>query len=329
MNSTQKVKQDGNWEINRTDPAPIVSVIIPAYNHAKYILEALDSVLGQSFKDFEVIVVNDGSPDNTAEVLLPLRESGRIRYYEQPNGGQASARNHGLREARGEYIAYLDDDDLWPADKLGWQVEILRNDPELFVVYGKCGNVGAESICGADIELCPTGMIYEELSKGNPIRSPGQALIRMDALRNIGGFDVDIKGADDWDLWIRLAEKGRFEYDGRTALLYRTHDRNASSNYWTMYVNGMRVVRKHYGNVQDSEEQKRYRLAVTWLKSSLVGVYFDRSQSLKREGRIVEALRCILAAAVIDPVRVTRRLVKARIDKLRPESRSKRIAKPA
>src|SRR5271170_3450676 len=99
-----------------------VSVVIPTYNHRDFVVEALESVFAQTFTDYEVIVVNDGSPDDTAAVLRPYIESGRIRYIEQENRGQAGARNRGLAEARGEFVAYLDDDDLWLRDKLAWQV---------------------------------------------------------------------------------------------------------------------------------------------------------------------------------------------------------------
>lgn len=116
---------------------PRVSVIIPTYRHAAYVGETIASVLAQTFRDFELIIVNDGSPDNTADVLRPLiRSNACIRYVEQSNGGQASARNHGLRLAQGEFLAYLDDDDLWPPDKLAWQVPLLECHPEAAFVYG-------------------------------------------------------------------------------------------------------------------------------------------------------------------------------------------------
>jgi glycosyltransferase involved in cell wall biosynthesis len=102
---------------------PLISVIIPTYRHRDFILRTLDSVFAQTRGDYEIIVVNDGSPDDTKTVLTPLVDAGRIRYVEQPNGGQSQARNRGLELARGKYIAFLDDDDLWPPDKLEWQTE--------------------------------------------------------------------------------------------------------------------------------------------------------------------------------------------------------------
>jgi glycosyltransferase involved in cell wall biosynthesis len=109
---------------------PAVSVVIPTYKHRDFILDTVNSVLSQTFRDFEIIVVNDGSPDDTASLLRPMAESGMIRYVEQSNAAAAAARNRGLEMARGKFIAFLDDDDLWPQDKLEWQVLALSNSPD-------------------------------------------------------------------------------------------------------------------------------------------------------------------------------------------------------
>jgi len=119
---------------------PRVTVIIPVYGHRDHVLAALESVFSQTFKDFEVIVVNDGSPDDSAELLRPLASAGKIRYIEQENRGQAAARNRGLSEATGEFVALLDDDDQWPADKLEWQVAYLDASPDVGVVGGRAQN---------------------------------------------------------------------------------------------------------------------------------------------------------------------------------------------
>src|SRR5438128_5360345 len=115
---------------------PRVSVVIPTYRRQDMIINTLESVFLQTFQDFEVIVVNDGSPDETAQLLAPLAASGRIRYLEKCNQGQAAARNRGLAEATGEFISFLDDDDLWPADKLEWQVSYLERNPSIAAVGG-------------------------------------------------------------------------------------------------------------------------------------------------------------------------------------------------
>ena len=127
--------------------SPCVSVIIPTYKHQDFVLATLDSVFAQTFTDYEVIVINDGSPDDTAEVLLPLAEAGRIRYIEQKNTGQSIARNRGIAEAQGEFIALLDDDDLWPPDKLEWQVEALRRQPDVALIAGPAASHGCLRSC--------------------------------------------------------------------------------------------------------------------------------------------------------------------------------------
>lgn len=224
---------------------PTVTVIIPTYNHAEYVLDTLRSVFTQTYTDYEVIVVNDGSPDNTSEILMPLAAEGRIRYIEQTNQGQAAARNRGLREATGEFVAYLDDDDLWPAEKLLWQVENLRSDHRLVAVAGERVTI---NVCGdqiAENRFAPGHVSRIELYSGNPFASPGQVLIRRSALEAVGGFDTTIWGSDDLDLWFRLEEVGDIVKVQRLALKYRMHESNASHMKERMLVNTKAVITKH------------------------------------------------------------------------------------
>jgi glycosyltransferase involved in cell wall biosynthesis len=286
--------------------APIVSVVIPAFNHGNYILDTLGSVFGQTFPDYEVIVVNDGSPDNTADVLQPLIDSGRIRYIEQMNAGQAAARNRGIAEASGKFIAYLDDDDLWPADKLEWQVAALLDNESTLVVYGNYEVIGAQPVKRGDDENRPPSEIYERLCSGNHIGPPSVALIRADALRAVSGFDETIKGADDWDLWLRLAEKGGFEYQNRLALHYRLHETNASNDPWYMYKNSMLVVRKHFGQSWAREHRAHYLLATSFVKEFVVKGYMKAMRTHSHDRRIIKATECLITAMFIDTPMVLR-----------------------
>lgn len=228
---------------------PTVSVVIPTYGHGELVEATLDSVFAQSFRDFEIVVVNDGSPDDTADRLRPLAEAGRIRYVEQANQGQGAARNRGLREARGELIAFLDDDDLWPSDKLAWQVEALRRSPDAVMAYGYHGKLHGESRLEVDdpIPYRPSGQVWREFRLRNWLLSPGQALMRADALRSLGGFDPEIWGSDDWDLYVRLAARGSFVFEPRVALHYRIHGANASRRAVLHARNHMRVAWRHIG----------------------------------------------------------------------------------
>jgi glycosyltransferase involved in cell wall biosynthesis len=229
------------------DPAPVVSVVIPTYRRADCIEETLASVFAQTFQDFEVIVINDGSPDNTAAKLLPWVQSGRIRYYEQPNAGQSAARNRGIGIARGEFLALLDDDDLWPRENLEWQVARLRANPRAVLCYGYAETFGLGQNYRLPAGAGPQGNVGAEIVRGNPISSPGQVLVRTDAVRKLGAFDPAIRGAEDWDLWIRLGEVGEFIYEERCSLHYRQHPHSVSQNPRRMFRAGMQVLHKHAG----------------------------------------------------------------------------------
>ena len=248
-----------------------VSVIIPTYNHRDFVMETLESVFAQTFTDYEVIVVNDGSPDDTAEVLRPYVEGGQIRYIEQPNAGQAAARNRGLVEAKGEFIAFLDDDDVWPPDKLGRQVERLSARQESALVYGTCAPYGEEPRQPwPPHNIAPSGDVRDAFLRQCWITSPGQTLIRASALKDTGGFDTKLRGTDDWDLYLRLAKGNAFEFMDFVALRYRRHSGNASNNHWQMFVNGRKVLRRHIGVFPPPRSWETWRVAHGWLANSFL-----------------------------------------------------------
>ncbi len=226
----------------------MISVVIPTYNHRDFVLESLESVFAQTYTDYEVIVVNDGSPDDTAERLRPLVEAGRIVYIEQPNAGQGAARNRGIAEAKGEYIALLDDDDRWPPDKLAWQAAELEAHPEAVMVYGDYRRIERDGRMSPPVETyCPSGAVYDAFLRGCRILSPGQTLIRASALRAVGGFDPEVWGSDDWDLYLRLAKQGEFRHVRRVALEYRLHGGNASRHAVRHAENHFKVMLRHMG----------------------------------------------------------------------------------
>jgi glycosyltransferase involved in cell wall biosynthesis len=287
--------------------SPIVSVVVPAYNYAGYILETLDSVFSQTLGDIEIIVVNDGSTDNTAEVLRPLREAGRIKYVEQANGGLASARNTGFREARGEFLAFLDADDLWPPDKLEWQVAAMRGDPKVIVVYGRSVNMGEDPENAVGRRSLPSGMVYEEFIVSNHMRSAGQALIRADALRAVDGFDAGIRYGEDWELWIRLAEKGPFEYVDKLALYSRNHDSNMSKKILRMYWGSILVLEKHLGAGANCRDPSKFRRAKRLLRRHAAHGYVESVKRCARHHQPGRALISLIIAGWLSPDIVIKR----------------------
>jgi glycosyltransferase involved in cell wall biosynthesis len=208
-------------------PAPKVSVVIPTYCHRDFILTTLDSVFNQTTTDYEVIVVNDGSTDDTAAILAPLIDAKRIDYIEQSNQGQNRARNRGIERARGDYIALLDDDDTWPRDKLRWQIDFLDANPHVGMVGGTLQAIDENDSFRWKGTFTPV-IDFETLFAANPFLSPGQTLIRANLLKQLGGMNPTIWGADDWDLWFRIAKASKIVMVDRLALYYRLHPGNAS-----------------------------------------------------------------------------------------------------
>jgi len=238
-------------DIAQNTQAPTVSVIIPTYRHQDLISQTLESVFSQTFGDFEVIVVNDGSPDRTGDLLAPFAANGKIRYFAQRNAGQAAARNRGAIEARGKFFAFLDDDDLWPPDKLEWQVKYLEAKPGVGVVAGRCESFldKIPTHRAAPIEdASANGPIdFILLARSCPIESPGQTLIRWNLFRELGGFDPDpdLSGADDYDFWLRALRRNRIELLARIALFHRSHPGNASKNADQMFSSNLAVAKRH------------------------------------------------------------------------------------
>ena len=237
--------------------APAVSVVIPAYGHEELIGETLDTVFAQTFGDYEVVVVDDGSPDDTADRLAPLADAGRIRLVRQANAGQAAARNRGIALARERYVALLDDDDLWKPDKLAWQVEALEANPEAAICWGAAEqlledgtirppDVDAEFAAG----FCPQSVAWGRMMHRCRLLSPGQSLIRRSALEAVGGFDPEIWGSDDWDLYLKLLKVGgAYVEPGRVCLTYRLHAGNASVRQAVRHAqNHLRVDCRHGGS---------------------------------------------------------------------------------
>ena len=219
----------------------LVSVVIPVYNRSKYLRPCIDSVLTQTYPNIEIIVVDDGSKDDSPEVLRTY--GNKITLIEQANAGAARARNRGIAASQGEFVAFLDSDDLWDADKIAKQVAVLQRFPDALAVYcdhraiDQAGN--ALSDTGALYYPRCSGQILEQLILGNKILTCSIVMVRSSALEAVGGFDATQPyWTEDYDLWMRIAARGPFLYQLDTLVSYRRHDMNVSgSNYEMMAGN--------------------------------------------------------------------------------------------
>ena len=189
--------------MNRMEAKTQVSVIIPTYNRGWTIGEAVDSVLAQDYRDFELIVVDDGSTDNTPQVLDAYR--GAIKVFRQENKGVSAARNRGISEASGRFIAFLDSDDLWLPQKLSRQVEFFNTTPDALICQAE--EVWIRSgvrVNPKKRHKKPSGMIFEP-SLALCLVSPSAVMIRRSLLEIVGNFDEALPACEDYDLWLRIS----------------------------------------------------------------------------------------------------------------------------
>lgn len=209
---------------------PRVSVIIPAYNAAKHIGQAVDSVLAQTYTDYEVIVVDDGSTDNTRDVLKPYED--RIRYIWQENQERSAARNQGIGLAQGEYVAFLDADDLWLPQNLERHVAALDAHAGAVLAYSPAQTIDGEGHpteydgatrtgeVGGRVELHYLG---QELILGCRLLTCA-TVVRRRAIERTGPFDTQLTLGEDWEMWLRLARLGPFAYVPQVLSQYRVYN---------------------------------------------------------------------------------------------------------
>lgn len=222
---------------------PLVSVIIPTYNCPHFLREAVDSALNQTYSNREVIIVDDGSTDNTPEVV---REYGdRVRYIRQNNSGTAAARNTGIRNAKGELIAFLDHDDVWLPRKLELQVPYLA-DESIGLVYTAVSCFDANT--GEELFKWFNGLsidVHDILSHRIRMFFLQSAVMRRNIFDRVGMLDETLKGTDDWDIFIRIAASYRLVGIPDILLRTRSHPGHQGKDTETMYFNSLKVLRKH------------------------------------------------------------------------------------
>lgn len=200
--------------------SPTISVVIPAYNAQATITKTIESVRQQTYSDLEIIVINDGSSDRTAEIVNNIKEQ-RIKLFNYPNGGVATARNRGIAKARGEYIAFLDADDFWTEDKLELQLQALIENPDAGVAYSWTYFLYQEDICYPSEPVYHRGNVYPQLLTKNFIHHGSNPLIRREAIAFVGEFAPSFPHCADWDYYLRLAAKYDFVVVPKHQIYYR------------------------------------------------------------------------------------------------------------
>ncbi|GAB4119430.1 MAG: hypothetical protein Fur005_29380 [Roseiflexaceae bacterium] len=262
-------------------PVPLISILLPTYNRADYLASAVESVLHQTFSDFELIIVDDGSTDQTSMLLDQFRDP-RIRRFYQQNRGISAALNTALHAARGQYLSIQNSDDYWLPTLLDRLYQPFVADPALGVAYGRCQAIDAQGHVLARMAGVPPrypGQMFRSLLYGDHLCTIAVLMRRGDVL-HVGGWDEQLIASEDWDLWLRLAQFRRFAYVDQTLAYFREHPgrttSTASARFTRLVADRVRVLDKLYAMpnlpaVADSMRSLAYAnlaidIGLRWLK---------------------------------------------------------------
>lgn len=240
---------------------PKVSVIIPTYNRAEFLRSAITSVLNQTYRDFEIVVVDDASNDNTREVVGSFNKGNICYVRHETNKGVTAARNTGVLNSNGAYIAFLDDDDEWLPQKLTRQMDLLRRSPlQTGAVY--TGLLRVDHRSGKTIEeWIPTkrGDLFNELCFENCVGTASTVLLKKECFNTLGLFDEDICFGEEYDMWIRVSKRFLFECVNEPLVKYRVHPAKLSTNY-ELVISGLEAqLRKHEAFFRSNKKGYSYR----------------------------------------------------------------------
>jgi len=242
---------------------PRVSVIVSAYNSELFLARTLESALRQTFTDLELLVIDDGSTDASAEVVRGIMATDpRVRLIVQENRGLAATHNRAIRETRGEFIAPLDHDDVWHPEKLAEQVALLDERPRAGLALCYTAVIDEHHRClGWKFGGEANGNVYDEMLVWDMVSGGSVPLIRRTALDAVGPFDETFTCREDWDMWVRLARSSEFATVPRTLVGYTRRAANMSRNYEQMAIEGIRILDKARA-ADPSFAGSRYRYCV-------------------------------------------------------------------
>lgn len=276
---------------------PLITVVIPVYNGEKTIRETIQSVFNQSLSDLELLVINDGSTDSTLEIASQIQDE-RLKVYTYPNAGLAASRNRGISLAKSEYISFIDADDLWTPDKLESQLKALQKNPEAAVVYSWTDWIDESSqLLGKGSHNTQQGEVLPQLLLNDFVANGSNCLIKMQAFREVGGFDETLTAVEDWDMWLRLAERYQFVAVPSPHILYRVTSNSMSFNVWGMEAASLQIIEKAFASAPQS---------LQYLKRDSIGnrykyLTFKALDGLPERKKGLAATRFLWNAIAYDP----------------------------
>ena len=275
---------------------PLVSIITPTFNRADFIDQAINSVLAQTYSNFELLIVDDGSTDNTRNLIEPKLEDSRVHYVYQENQGQSIARNHALARTRGEFVCFLDSDNYWATDKLEKQIEIFRAHPDYDVVYGDIiiiDEAGRE-VSRKNMQR-HSGRIASHMIRDNCV-SMNTAMVRSQCFDKLGFMSGKRRVADDYDLWLRFSARFRFLYVPEYFAYYRVMEDQISSDKTRRFDSNWQIINDFRRDFPNAMSEKEF-------DAGFAAFHARKARYLTSQGSKKEALTEMLKALKLGPFR--------------------------
>jgi len=278
------------------DKSRLISVIMPAYNASLFIGEAIESVIQQTYTEWELVIIDDGSTDSTCNVVEPFLRDNRIRLIKQQNSGVSKARNTGVCNASGQWIAFLDADDLWLPQKLHLQMKCAEENRDLALVHTSAFRFRARLSEAEPI----SNPVYD---KSDPYKSllmydfiiTSSVMVSKECIKAVGCFDENLFGPEDWDLWIRIAKDFKIYKVDMPLVYYREHPEGISKNYYRQFEQRMKVMKRY---VLNSKCNRSSRLK----KKALWYFWNERAYCEKRSGNKMKMVLYSAIMFVSDPL---------------------------
>jgi glycosyltransferase involved in cell wall biosynthesis len=281
-----------------------LSVIIPCHNYGRYLRQAIAGVLAQTYAPAEVLVIDDASTDDTPAVAAEFGSA--VTYHRGKWGGPSGTRNHGIRHARGDYVALLDADDRWLPHKLAAQVEVLRRWPDASLVHGGWRLFQSDDDRTLMTFAPPEYADVHEVIGSCPIGC-STAVFPKALFEEVGGFDETLRGPEDWDLWIRLAGRAPVRSVPDVVAEYRAHASSLSRQHERQLRDSVRVLRKHRGLHGNCRHCTRaYKVAARRIKNMYYANACAEASHLWAQGHTLSALQMRGRALWNHPAAVSR-----------------------
>ncbi len=310
---------------------PSVSIVIPTYNGSRYILQTIESVLQQTYRDYEIIVVDDGSNEDIKSLLKPFAD--KISYIRIENSGPAAARNKGIQVSKGEFLALLDHDDIWKPGNLQEKVDFLQRNPGSAMVYSYPELMDSEgnALHQEYPSVFPNGSVFEDLLLRNWITTFSCTLIRRSIFNRVGLLDErrEIMSCDDYDMWLRIADVSSIVFSPDRQVRYRVHDTSLIKNYDISLKSTLAVFAKALNECNSASklsDKKRASIIKQHLYNKYSGYatkfYYDRRDYTKARSLFRQCISlkpyilknwkyfliCILPPSLIEKLRSLRNL---------------------